>query len=171
LQDGIVKELETVGLVGALLLSIAAQVLFSVPETISSITGHLSVLRNVYLLCGAFAFGCEAMAVCFSVLLILMLNAQQTDDAYTDLVLFLKGFWTVCGLTPILAAAGLWAVSGAMVLYCCAGYITGSITLAVPIIVGVACVAAYVLTFAILLKVLLRSLKPVKKHSLATAAA
>ncbi|WIA34292.1 hypothetical protein OEZ86_012632 [Tetradesmus obliquus] len=166
IKEGVMKEQETVGLVGALLLSIAANVVFTVPDTILSITGPLAPLRDLYMICSTYAFGAEATATCLSVLLILQLNAQHSQHAYRSLVRFLRSFWPLCGLTSILAATGLLGLSGTVVLYCCAGYMAGSFTLTVPVLVGLATVAAYLLAAMIMLKMLMAALRSSKETAL-----
>jgi hypothetical protein len=160
LQEGIVKEQETVGLVGALLLSIASSILFTVPDAILDLEGSQAPLRDLYMLCSTYAFGAEATATCLSVLLILMLNAQQAGNPYRAVVRFLRGYWPVAGLTTMLAATGLLGLSGTVVLFTCAGYIAGRFTLVVPVLVGGGCIAAYCLAGVILGKMLLQALKP-----------
>jgi hypothetical protein len=160
------KEQETVGLMGALLLSMAATTLFEVPDVVKNITGAYhpsegkvpSKLRDLYLLCCCLAYASEALAVCISVLIILMLNSQQTHNKYIDLCDFLRSFWPFCGLTPIMVALGLVAMSSTVLLYTIAGFWDGLFTVVVPVLCGLGCCASYVLGSSILLKVLLRAL-------------
>ena len=163
------KEQETVGLMGALLLSMAATTLFDVPDVpdvVKNITGAYdpsegkvpSKLRDLYLLCCCVAYAAEALAVCISVLIILMLNSQQTHNKYIDLCDFLRSFWPFCGLTPIMVALGLLAMSSTVLLYTIAGSWDGLFTVIVPVLCGLGCCASYLLGGSILLKVLLRAL-------------
>lgn len=115
LQAGIVKEQETLAVVAALFLSIAANTLTQIPGSVTAL-GKKSNLPTVYLWASLLYITFLTASIALAVLNILMWNAQEDDDPYGDLVMFLCDRWYVLAQVPVLCVLGLGCLAAN--LYC-----------------------------------------------------
>lgn len=132
------KEQETLALVAALFLGIAAAALLDIPESIGAAN-----LLEVYIYTSVIAIASLAVAVCTSVFAILMWNAQKTGDTFRDLVKFLAKRWVVLIGTPMLCVIGVMMLSSTLYWIVLAEWILDNITSMQPYVLGALFLGTY----------------------------
>jgi hypothetical protein len=123
LQDGTVKEQETLALVGALFLSIAANTINEMPgdfnEAFTKDWPYSTIayyLPDTYVWTSVFSIAFLTASIGCSVVVILWWNAQEDDDPYGDLVVFLYRAWSILVWAPAFCVVGLACLAAN--LYC-----------------------------------------------------
>jgi hypothetical protein len=141
LQDGMVKEQETLALVGALFLSIAANTINEMPADFQEqFANHYIAyyVPDVYVWTSVLSIACLTASIGCSVLCILEWNKQEDDDAYGDLVVFLAQKWHILAVAPFFCVWGLMFLAGNLYCVVWGYYFQGKISTWQPYFLGVA---------------------------------